>query len=168
MTHVVKLFGDTIVAEQTGKGTYIVRNGEKVVSPYEYTEIRQLTPRCYRLFRPKANRHDLIFANGVMEFGFQFVYELARIGKLEWDNKSLVGIMFPNGTGILDDYGNFLAFIPGLYHISVADDKFLVALLMAGSEPYVKVYTMWGEFLSEGFLSEAIEKAKSKVEPSWA
>jgi hypothetical protein len=38
MTHVVKLFGD-IVAEQTAKGTYVVRKGEQQVSPFEYSEI---------------------------------------------------------------------------------------------------------------------------------
>ena len=65
--------------------------------------------------------------------------------------------------GVYDDAGNFLAFIPELRHITVADDKFLVALLWHFSEPYVKVYTMWGEFLAEGFLSEALEKASLRA-----
>jgi hypothetical protein len=163
MTHVVKLFGDTIIAEQTKNGTYTVRKGDDLVSPYEYSMIRQLTPKCYRLFRYKADMHDLIFSNGGMQFGFQFTYELARMGRLKWD-KSFVGVMLPNGTGVYDDLGNFLIFIPGLFHISVADDTFLVSMLRVCAEPYVKVYTMWGEFLSEGFMGEALEKAREKVQ----
>jgi hypothetical protein len=163
MTHVVKLFGDSIVAEQTEKGTYKVRKGENMLSPFEYSEIRQLTPKCWRLFRPEAKRYDLIFAGGVMQFGFQFAYALEKMGRSR-KKKSWIAVMLKNGTGVYDDSGNFVAFLPGLVHVAIADDRFLVALLMAGSEPYVKVYTMWGEFLAEGFMSEALQKASEKLQ----
>jgi len=162
MTHVVKLFGD-ITAEKTEKGTFVVRKGDKVVSPYEYTEVRQLTPRCWRLFRPEAKRYDLIFASGAMQFGFQFAYALEKIGRSR-KKKSWIAVMLPNGTGVYDDSGNLVAFLPGLVNVAVADDKFLVALLWALSEPYVKVYTMWGDFLAEGYLPEALKKAKEKAQ----
>ena len=163
MTHVVKLFGDSIIAEQTEKGTYMVRKGEKVVSPFEYSEIRQLTPKCWVLFRPEDRRYDLIFASGVMQFGFQFAYVLEKIGRSR-KKKSWIAVTLPNGTGVYDDSGNFAAFLPGLVHIAIADDRFLVARLVSGPEPYVKVYTMWGEFLAEGFMSEALQKANEKIQ----
>jgi hypothetical protein len=162
-TQEVKLFGDSIVAEQTEKGTYIVRKGEKILSPYEYTLVRQLTPRCWKLFRPEAKRYDLIFANGAMQFGVDDAYQPERIGRKR-KKKSWIAAMLKNGVGVYDDSGDFIAFLPGLVHVAVADDKFLLALLMAGSEPYVKVYAMWGDFLAEGFLGEALERAKSKIE----
>jgi len=161
MTHVVKLFGD-ITAEKTEKGTFVVRKGDKVVSPYEYTEVRQLTPRCWALFRSEAKRYDLIFASGAMQFGFQFAYALEKIGRSR-KKKSWIAVKLPNGTGVYDDSGNFVAFLPGLVNIAIADDRFLVARLGNGPEPYVKVYTMWGEFLAEGFMSEALQKANEKV-----
>jgi hypothetical protein len=167
MTHVVKLFGESIIAEQTEKGTYIVRKDEKQVSPYEYSEIRQLTPKCWRLFRPEDRRCDLIFASGVMQFGFHFAYALEKMGRGR-KKKSWVAVMLKNGTGVYDDSGNLVAFLPGLVNVAIAEDKFIVALLWAFSEPYVKVYTMWGEFLAEGFMSEALKKAKAKVEQAWA
>jgi hypothetical protein len=163
MTHVVKLFGDSIVAEQTEKGTYKVKSDGQQLSPYEYSEIRQLTPKCWALFRPEAKRYDLIFASGAMQFGFQFAYALEKIGRSR-KKKSWVAVMLKNGAGVYDDSGNFVAFLPGLVNVAIADDRFLVALLMAGSEPYVKVYTMWGEFLAEGFMSEALKKANEKVQ----
>ena len=161
MTHVVKLFGD-ITAEKTEKGTFVVRKGDKVVSPYEYTEVRQLTPKCWALFRPEAKRYDLIFASVAMQFGFQFAYALEKIGRSR-KKKSWIAVKLPNGTGVYDDSGNFAAFLPGLVNIAIADDRFLVARLGNGPEPYVKVYTMWGEFLAEGFMSEALQKANEKV-----
>jgi len=163
MTHVVKLFGDSIIAEQTEKGTYKVKGDGRQLSPYEYSEIRQLTPKCWRLFRPEDRRYDLIFASGVMQFGFQFAYALEKMGRSR-KKKSWIAAMLKNGTGVYDDSGNLVAFLPGLVNVAIADDRFLVALLMAGSEPYVKVYTMWGEFLAEGFMSEALKKANEKVQ----
>jgi hypothetical protein len=163
MTHVVKLFGDSIVAEQTEKGTYKVKGNGQQLSPFEYSEIRQLTPKCWMLFRPEARRYDLIFASGAMQFGFQFAYALEKIGRSR-KKKSWIAVMLKNGAGVYDDSGNFVAFLPGLVNVAIADDRFLVARLVNGSEPYVKVYTMWGEFLAEGFMSEALQKANEKVQ----
>jgi hypothetical protein len=78
--------------------------------------------------------------------------------------KSWIATMLKNGTGVYDDSGNFVAFLPGLVKVAVAEDKFLVALLWALSELYVKVYTMWGELLAEGFLIEALQKAREKAQ----
>jgi len=162
MTHVVKLFGD-IIAEQTEKGTFVVRKGEKVVSPYEYAFVRQLTPKVWALFRKEAKLYDLIFSNGGMQFGFDFAYEMEKMGRSR-KKKRWIAAMIKNGTGVYDDSGNFLAFIPGLHRIAIADDKFLVALLWAFSDPYVKVYDLFGDFLAEGFMSEALGKANKKVQ----
>jgi len=163
MTHVVKLFGDSIVAEQTEKGTYRVRKGENMVSPYEYFEIRQLTPKCWALKRANETREDILFDGGVMQFGFQFAYALEKIGRSR-KKKSWIAAKLKNGTGVYDDSGNLAAFLPGLVHVAIANDRFLVARLVDGPEPYVKVYTMWGEFLAEGFMSEALQKANEKVQ----
>jgi hypothetical protein len=133
------------------------------LSPYEYALIEQVTPKCWKLFRSEARRYDLIFANGAMQFGLNGAYELEKIGRRR-KKKSWIAAMLKNGAGVYDDSGNLVAFLPGLVHVAIADDKFLVALLWAFSDPYVKVYTMWGEFLAEGFLSEALDKAKSKIE----
>jgi len=163
MTHVVKLFGDSIVAEQTEKGTYIVRKGEQQVSPYEYTEVRQLTPKCWAMLRKEANRYDLIFANGAMQFGFRIAYAL-KTERLRRRKNNLIGLIFPNGTAVIDDSGYFLAFIPRPHYLVIAKDRFLVALVGDFPEPYVRVYDMFGEFLAEGFMNEALQKAKSKAE----
>ncbi len=157
MTGVKVLFGD-IVAEQTEKGTYLVRKGDKLVSPYEYAMVRQLTPKCYRLFRLEGRTWDILFANGAMKFGFVGAYALEKLGKKR--GRNLIGAKIANGTDIYSEKGDFLAFIPGLHHVVVIDGKFLVALLYDFSDPYVKVYTMWGEFLAEGFLSDALKKAR--------
>ena len=162
MTHVVKLFGD-ITAEQTEKGTFVVRKDGQLLSPFEYTEVRQLTTRCWRLFRPEAKKYDLIFSSGAMQFGFDFAYAVEKMGRRR-KKKSWVATTVKNGTGVYEDSGDFVAFLPGLVNVAVADDKFLVALLWALSEPYVKVYTMWGDFLAEGYLSEALKKAKEKAQ----
>jgi hypothetical protein len=161
MTHVVKL-ANNIWAEETENGTFVVRKGERQASPYEYTFIKQVSPKCHLLFRPEAKRYDLIFSNGSIQFGYQFAYEIGRV-KRGTSTKSLIGVMYPNGVGVLDDSGNFLAFIPGLHHIEVVDDMFLVAFIMAASEPYVRVYSMLGDFLAEGFMSEALDEARAKV-----
>jgi hypothetical protein len=58
------LFGD-IIAEQTGKGTYVVRKGEKMVAPFEYTEIRKLTPKCWAL-----RRADFVITHSKREYAF--------------------------------------------------------------------------------------------------
>jgi len=162
MTHAIKLFGD-ITAEQTEKGTYIVLNREQLVSPFEYTQIRQLTPKCYRLLRSEGKKYDLIFSSGAMQSGFDFAYEMEKIGRKR-KKKSWIAVILKNGTGVYDDSGNFLAFIPGPHYIAIADDKFILALVRLYPEPYVKVYAMWGEFLAEGFLSEALQKAKEKMQ----
>jgi hypothetical protein len=159
-TDVKILFGD-IVAEQTGKGTYVVRKGEKVVSPYEYAQVRQLTPKCYSLFRAKTKKYDLIFASGVMHFGFDFAYVVEKMGRKRKKRK-YIAVIIRNGTGVYDDSGNFVAFLPGTTNVAIFEDKFLVALLWSFSEPYAKVYTMWGDFLVEGFLTEALETVKEK------
>jgi hypothetical protein len=164
MTDVKVLFGD-IIAEQTGKGTYVVRKGEDLVSLYEYAQVTQLTPKCYLLFRPKTKKYDLIFASGAMQFGFDFAYKMEKIGRRR-KKKSYIAALIKNGAGVYDDFGNFVAFLPGIFNVAIAEDKFLVGLLWSFSEPYAKVYTMWGDFLADGFLSEAIEEAKEKDSPS--
>jgi len=156
-TEVKKLFGD-IVAEQTEKGTYMVRKGDKALSPYEYATIKQLTPKCYRLFRIEGRRWDILFANGAMEFGFEGAYVLEKLGKKKKGN--LIGVMIVSGTGIYSESGAFLAFISGLHHIAVVDGVFLAALIY---DFYGKIYTMCGDFLAEGFMEEAIKKAKQKA-----
>jgi len=161
MTHVVKLFGDSIVAEQTEKGTYIVRKGENLVSPYEYEDVRQLTPKCWVLRRAGTKTHDLVFANGRVEYGFGFVYLLAkRRGRKK---RQMIGIQFPNGTAVIDDSGNFWGFVPELHPIVVVQDRFFVVLPDNSSDGYVRVYSPYGDFLAEGLPNEALKEACEKV-----
>jgi hypothetical protein len=162
MATVVKLFGDYIVAEQDENGTFTVRRKDGYVLPYRYAQLKKIAPKCYLLGREGGKRYDLIFANGCVQFGYQYIYELGRVRR-QGKEKVLIGIVYPNGVGVLDEEGNFLGFIPGHNQIIVVDDRFLVVLIGAASEPYVKVYDLFCELLAEGFMSEALEKARSKV-----
>jgi hypothetical protein len=157
----VKLFGD-IVAMENENGKLVVMKGEKRLSPYEYVMTRCLTPNCCALFRLGANKYDLVFSSGVIMYGCHFAYKLRKLDSSE--GKSLIGAGILHGTHVLDDLGNYLAFIPRLYDIAIAEDKFLIGFVLLGPEPYVRVYSLCGAFLADGILSEALEKARQKVD----
>jgi hypothetical protein len=158
MTHVVKLFGDTIVAEQTGKGTYIVRNGEKVVSPYEYSEIRQLTPRCWRLRRADVVMDDILFDSGVWLLGTKYAYVLDSLGAKS--DKVLIAAVRRWGLDVFDERGNRLAAIPDHYRLVVLDGELLVSFASEGPAPQVKVYDLRGNLLAMGPIEKAIQDAR--------
>jgi hypothetical protein len=77
---------------------------------------------------------------------------------------NLIAIDYPNGTGIIDDSGNFWAFIPDRHYIVMAKDRYFVAIHWAFDDPYVRVYNLYGDFLVEGRMSEALKKARQKDE----
>jgi hypothetical protein len=155
----VKLFGD-IVAMENENGKLVVMKGEERLSPYEYARLRTITPRCYAFFRLGTNKYDLVFSSGVIMYGCHFAYKLERLGGGE--GKSLIGAGILHGTHILDDLGNYLAFIPCIYDIAIAEDKFLVGFVQLRPKPYVRVYSLHGEFLAEGQMSKALSEAQQK------
>jgi hypothetical protein len=156
----VKLFGD-IVAMRNEKGKLVVMKGEERLSPYEYDEVRELTPKCWALRRGEPQKWDLIFASGVWHFGFQLVYELPKMGG--GSKRSLIGGVVRGGVEVFDEAGHFRTFIPGFNQIVVADDRFLVVLRDAFTEAYVKVYDIFGELLAEDYLDKALENARLAV-----
>ena len=158
MTHVVKLFGDSIIAEQTEKGTFVVRKGEKQVSPYEYSEIRQLTPKCWALKRADEVREDILFDGGVWFLGTRYAYVL---DSLEGNgDKVLIASVVKWGIDVFDERGNRLAVIPDYYRLVVLGDEFLVSFASEGPAPQVKVYDLRGNLLTMGPIEKAIQDAR--------
>jgi len=157
------LFTDRIVAKTNENGKLVVMKGKRVLSPYEYDWVKELTPRCYALFRCEALRYDLIFPNGKVEFGYKSVYVLEKVGGKR-RKRALIGAMFRSGTDIMDDLGNFLAIIPDSHYIVMVDDRFFVALYWEFSDPYVRVYNLDGHFLADGCMNEALKRARQKEE----
>jgi hypothetical protein len=103
MTHVVKLFGD-ITAEQTEKRTFVVRKGDQQVSPFEYSEIRQLTPKCWALRRADVVKEDILFASGVWFLGTKYAYVLDSLGGKS--DKVLIAAVNRWGIDVFDERGN--------------------------------------------------------------
>jgi hypothetical protein len=165
MTHVVKLFGDTIVAEQTGKGTYIVRNGEKVVSPYEYTHFWRLSPKSYALKRKDYKRVDVVFQNGRMFFAADYAYEVGSLGP-DHNNDHLIAVILMYGTLIMDDRMDVRLFVPGYPRIALVDEMFIVVYLSSNPGPRARVYDLYGRLLAEGELWDAIYDARQMTEVS--
>jgi hypothetical protein len=166
MTHVVKLFGD-ITATTNENGKLVVMKGEKRVSPYEYDEVRQLTPKCWALYRGEPQKCDLVFGSGKMQFGYGFVYPLPKKGGRR-KKQRLLGVRFPNGTCVIDDSGNFWAFIPEQHPIAVVWDRFFV-VLPPHSGSHIRVYSPYGDLLAKGSMNEALAEAcqKAKIMYGW-
>jgi hypothetical protein len=151
------LFGD-IIAEQTGKGTYVVRKGEKMVSPFEYTEIRKLTPKCWALRRVDVVEEDILFASGVWLLRTKYAYVLDNTGQ-EVD-RFLIAAVNRWGIDVFDERGNRLAVIPNYYRLVVLDGEFLVSFASEGPAPQVKVYDLRGNLLAMGPMEKAIQEAR--------
>jgi hypothetical protein len=161
MAHLVRLFDD-IYLEGTGKGTVIPYRGEKVISPYEYHYFWRLSPKSCALKRYGQGMVDIVFRSGHMFFGAYCVHEIGGIWR-EDENGYLIAIMIRHGTLVMDDSMNVRCFIPGYPRIAIIEDMFLVAYLHHKTVPRVRVYDLEGEFLAEGELWDAIDKARSKI-----
>jgi hypothetical protein len=161
MTHVVKLFGD-IIAEEAAKGTYRVRKGENMVSPFEYSEIRQLTPKCWTLKRADETKEDILFDSGVWLFGTRYAYVLDR--QHDKEDKVLIAAASNWGIDVFDEQGNHLAASPNHYRFIVPYDEFLVFFTSEGPDPEVKVYDLRGNLMTMGPLEKAIKNARRIME----
>jgi len=162
MTDVRILFGD-IIAEEAAKGTYRVRKGDKLVSPFEYDYFWCLTPKACALRTIDEEgypRLDILFSNGRWFFGAIYAHELARLGPEK--DSHLIAALVKHGTHVLNEEGDYLAFIPGYPRITVMYDEFLIAYHQEGTWPRVKVYNLWGYLLAEGDLWDAINEAMKK------
>jgi hypothetical protein len=162
----VKLFGD-IVAMENENGKLVVMKGEERLSPYEYDEVCQITPKCWALYRMGTRRLDLIFAGGKIHFGYWSVYLLPK-KRSRRKKQRLLGVHFPNGTCVIDDSGNFWAFIPEQHPIVVVWDRLFVVLLSSHGS-YVRVYSPYGDILAEGDWDKALLEAcqRAKVIYGW-
>jgi len=163
MTHVVKLFGDSIVAEQTEKGTYMVRNREQLASPFEYTHFWPLSPKSYALKRQGYTKVDIVFRNGRMFFAADYAYKVGRFGP-DSTNDHLLAVILIYGTLIMDDSMDVRLFVPGYPRIALADDMFIIVYLTSNPGPRVRVYDLYGRLLAEGELWDAIYDAREKEE----
>jgi hypothetical protein len=157
MTHVVKLFGD-ITAEQTEKRTFVVRKGNQQVSPFEYTEVRQLTPKCWALRRADVAKKDILFDSGVWFLGTKYAYVLD--GRGAKGDEPLIAAVSKWGIDVFDEQGNRLAVIPDHYRLDVLDGKFLDSFASEGPAPQVKVYDLRGSLLALGPMEKAIQDAR--------
>jgi hypothetical protein len=153
------LFGD-IYADEPGMGSFVVRKGSKLVSPFEYAYFWRLTPKSCALQRGGSQRVDILFENGRWFFGAFYAHDLA---KMEQDkDKHLIAALVQHGTHVLNEEGDYLAFISGYPRITLIYDSFLVAFQEEGPTPRVRVYDLHGCFLSEGELWDALTKAMER------
>ncbi len=160
MTDVKVLFGD-IVAEEATKGTFMVSKDGKLLSPYEYAYFWWLTPKCCAFRRYGSRSVDILFSNGRWFFGAIYAHELARLGPER--DRYLIAALAQHGTHVLNEEGDYLAFIPGYPRITVLYDQFLIAYHQEGPLPRVRVYDLWGYLLAEGELWDAINEALDKA-----
>ena len=160
MTDVRILFGD-IVAEEPTTGGFLVRKDGQLLSPFEYAYFWRLTPKSCALRRDGSQKVDILFENGRWFFGAIYAHDL---GNLTPDIEDyLIAAVADFGTHVLNEEGDYLAFIPGYPRITIIYNSFLVAFHQEGPTPRVRVYDLHGRFLAEGELWDAITEAMEKV-----
>jgi len=160
MTDVKVLFGD-IVAEEPTTGGFLVRKDGQLLSPFEYAYFWRLTPKSFALRREGSQKVEILFSNGRWFFGAIYAHELARLGPEK--DRYLIAAVVQHGTHVLNEEGDYLAFIPGYPRITVHYDEFLVAYHQEGPAPRVSVYDLYGHFLASGELWGAITEAMERV-----
>jgi len=160
MSDVRILFGD-IVAEEPTTGGFLVRKGGQMLSPFEYAYFWRLTPKACALRRDGSQKVDILFENGRWFFGAIYAHELPKRGPK--GDEYLIAAIVQHGTHVLNEEGDYLAFIPGYPRITFLYDSFLVAFHQEGPTPRVRVYDLHGRFLAEGELWDAITEAMEKA-----
>jgi len=160
MSDVRILFGD-IVAEEPTTGGFLVRKDGQLLSPFEYAYFWRLIPKACALRRDGSQKVDILFENGRWFFGAIYAHELARL-RAEKD-RYLIAALVQHGTHVLNEEGDYLAFIPGFPRITVHYDEFLLAYHQEGPTPRVCVYDLHGRFLASGELWEALTGAMERV-----
>jgi hypothetical protein len=90
-----------------------------------------------------------------------YAHELARLGPEK--DRYLIAALVQHGTHVLNEEGDYLAFIPGYPRITVLYDEFLIAYQQEGPTPRVSVYDLHGRFLASGELWDAITEAMEKA-----
>jgi len=159
MTHVVKLFGDSIIAEQTEKGTYKVKSDGQQLSPHEYHSFWPLTTKSYALKRQGQRRIDILFRNGRMFFSADHAYDIGSLGP-DNGNDHLIAVIGMYGTLVMDDWMDVRLFVSGYPRIDLVEEKFLVVYIPNEPGARVRVYNLRGEFLSEGEFWSAVDDAR--------
>jgi len=143
------LFGD-IIAEEAAKGTFLVRKGDELASPYEYAHFWRLTPKSCALKRDGDRKVDILFSNGRWFFGAVYAFKLFMDGRGK--HSYLVAILVQRGTHVLDDEGYYFAFIPRHLHTRYLSYWALIPYRPKGPIPYVRVCDLHGHLLSEDEL----------------
>ena len=158
MSDVRILFGD-IVAEQTEKGTYMVKGNGRQLSPYEYRSFWPLTPKSYALKRQGHRCIDILFRNGCMFFSADHAYDIGSLGP-DNGNAHLIAVVGMYGTLVMDDWMDVRLFVSGYPRIDLVEEKFLVVYIPNEPGSRVRVYNLRGEFLSEGEFWSAVDDAR--------
>ena len=158
MSDVRILFGD-IVAEQTEKGTYMVKGNGRQLSPYEYRSFWPLTPKSYALKRQGHRCIDILFRNGCMFFSADHAYDIGSLGP-DNGNAHLIAVVGMYGTLVMDDWMDVRLFVSGYPRIDLVEEKFLVVYIPNEPGARVRVYNLRGEFLSEGEFWSAVDDAR--------
>jgi len=155
----LELFGGCY-AESTEDGTFFVRERGILKSPHEYSAINVVSNRSYVLFRAWEPKVDILFSDLSWFLDAIEVYVLAYLGGR--NSFALLMIITENSTHVITDDGRDILVIQGFPHISVFDERFLVVYDPEPPGPYVKVYNLRGELVSEGLLWEAKKEALAK------
>jgi hypothetical protein len=152
----------SIVVEETRDGTFVLKGEKGRLSPHEYQYFWQLTPQSYALKRHGYKLVDIVFRNGRIFFAADYAYPVGSLGP---DNGEyhLIAAIVSYGTLIMDDRMDIRLFVPGYPRVELVDSSLIVVYLDDRPGPRVRVYDLYGRFLSEGELWDAITEAMERV-----
>jgi hypothetical protein len=156
----LKLFGD-IYAEEMPSKTLKLYRGDETISPHEYVYVWNLSPNAYALCRAEGEKIDLVFSNGLMQFGAFYAHPIGAVGENE--DKHLIASLVACGTLILDDFGHYILFISGYPRITTLYGKFLVVYRPDGVTPFVQIYDLDGKLVAEGLPMQAREEVRKRL-----
>jgi len=156
----LKLFGD-IYAEETASKTLKLYKGSDVISPHEYAYVWSLSPNAYALCRTDKEKLDIVFSNGLMQFGSFYAHPIGAVGENE--DRYLIASLVASGTLILDDTGHYVLFISGYPRITTLYDEFLIVYHPDGVIPHAQVYDLDGKLLAEGLPLRARDEVRNRL-----
>jgi hypothetical protein len=148
---------DSYYAEATPHGTFCIRENGILKSPHEYLIIEPLTNHVYSLTRASEHKVDLLFSDLTWLMGLEDAYAVTHLGGK--DGIGVIAAVFDDGTQLMTDEGRTLMFIHGFPHYTIFDERFIVIYDPYKRGPYVRIYNLLGDFVAEGQLWEAQNKA---------
>lgn len=148
-------------AEATDDGTFFVRERGILKSPHEYSEVSVLTRHSYALTRAREPKVDILFSDLSWFLGAVEVGVLDYIGGD--DEFALLLVFMEDGSIVMTDNGREIIYVRGYPLIALLENKLIAVYDPEPHGPYVRVYDMNGELISEGLLWDAQREALKKI-----